>query len=139
MVTKSMQVLTDHMLDHPTETWTDNDWAVVATAVSGYRRAGWHDPSDMMPVIQLLDATWRSWNGMADSNQILALEVLGQLVDDLVESARDFLSEMRNGQVLYEDAVRQLHVAEWDIDDDDDDYLPFGDHNGQASMDDDDL
>lgn len=133
MVTISMQVLTGHLLEHPAETWTDNDWAVVATAVSGYRKAGWHDPSDMMPVIQLLDATWRSWNGMADANQLLALEVLGQLIDDLVESARDFLSEMRNGQVLYEDAVRQLHVAEWDIDDDDDDYLPFG----QTSIDDD--
>ena len=135
MVTKSMQVLTDHMLDHPTETWTDNDWAVVATAVSGYRRAGWHDPSDMLPVIQLLDATWRAWNGMADSNQILALEVLGQLVDDLVESARDFISEMRNGQVLYEDALQQLRAAEWDVDDDEDDYLPFG---SQTSIGDDD-
>lgn len=135
MVTKSMQVLTDHMLDHPTETWTDNDWAVVATAVSGYRRAGWHDPSDMLPVIQLLDATWRSWNGMADTNQILALEVLGQLVDDLVESARDFISEMRNGQVLYEDAMQQLRAAEWDVDDDEDDYLPFG---SQTSIGDDD-
>lgn len=136
MVTISMQVMTDHLLEYPAETWTDNDWAVVATAVSGYRRSGWHDPRDMMPVIQLMDAVWRSWNGMADANQLLALEVLGQLVDDLVESARDFLGEMRNGQVLYEDAVRQLHVAEWDIDDDDDDdYLPFG----QTSIDDDDV
>lgn len=55
-----------------------------------------------------------------------------------MESARDFISEMQNGQVLYEDAMQQLRAAEWDVDDDDDDdYLPFGDHNGQASIDDD--
>ena len=135
MITNSMNIITEHLLKIPTENWSTDDWAVVATAVSGYRRAGWHDPSDMLPVIQLLDATWRGWNGMADSNQILALEVLGQLVNDLVESARDFLSEMRNGQVLYADAMRQLHTAQWDVDDDDDDYLPF---SSQTSIDDDD-
>ena len=74
----------------------------------------------MMPVIQLLDTVWRSWNGIPDANQILALEILNELVNDLAESSRDFVSEMRNGQVLYEDAMQQLHAAEWDVDDDDD-------------------
>lgn len=134
MIMKSMQVLIDHLLDHSAETWTNDDWAVVAAAVCGYRKAGWHDPSDMMPVIQLLDAVWRSWNGIPDANQILALEILGELVDDLIESSRDFVGEMRNGQVLCEDAMQQLRAAEWDVDDDeDDDYLPFG----QTSIDDD--
>lgn len=138
MIPMTMQILTDRLLDYPAERWTDDDWAVVAAAVCGYRKAGWHDPSDMMPVVQLLDAVWRSWNGIPDTNQILALEILGELVDDLVESARDFIGEMRNGQVLYADAMQQLHAAEWDVDDDDDDYyLPFGDHNGQTSIDDD--
>lgn len=134
MIMKSMQVLIDHLLDHSAETWTEDDWAVVAAAVCGYRKAGWHDPSDMMPVVQLLDSVWRSWNGIPDANQILALEILGELVDDLIESSRDFLAEMQNGQVLYADAMQQLRAAEWDIDDDDDDYLPFG---NQTSIDDD--
>lgn len=135
MITKSMQVLTERLLEYPAETWSNDDWAVVAAAACGYRRAGWHDPCDMMPVIQLLDTVWRSWNGIPDANQILALEILNELVNDLAESSRDFVSEMRNGQVLYEDAMQQLHAAEWDVDDDDDeDYLPFG---SQTSIDDD--
>lgn len=129
MVTKSMQVLIDHLLNHPAETWSNDDWAVVATAACGYRKAGWHNPSDMMPVIRLMDAVWRAWNGMADANQVLALEILNELVNDLVESSHDFISEMRNGQVIYEDVMRQVDLAEMafaDDNDDEDDYLPFG-------------
>lgn len=139
MISISMQALIDHLLNHPADEWSDTDWAVVVAAAHGHRKSGWHNPSDMLPVVQLLDAIWKGWNGIPDSNQIVALEILDELVNDLTESARDFLAEMQNGQVLYEDAMQQLRAAEWDVDDDDDDYLPFGDHNGQASIDDDDL
>lgn len=137
MISISMQALIDHLLNRSADEWSDTDWAVVAAAAGGHRKSGWSNPGDMAPVVQLMDSIWKGWNCIPTANQRLALEILGELVNDLADASRDFIAEMQNGQVIYEDAMHRIQMAEWDVDDDDDDdYLPFG---SQTSIDDDNL